>query len=525
MTLNELVQNFTTTPFLFVGSGITRRYLDLPNWKGLLSEFVTRIDNSPFAYAKYENRAKEEVCTCGLLPKIAELLEIDFNRAWFNNNAIHKCNESFLSMISSGNCSPFKAEIASYIQDHLIINTRYEKEIKELQELSKKSISGIITTNYDTFLEKNTDGYTTYVGQEELVFSAIQGIAEIYKIHGSISRPETIVLTEKDYLEFEQKEAYLASKLLTIFMEYPIVFIGYSITDKNVRSILQSIVSCLSEKNIQRLQDRFVFVEYDEKQKDVEIDASTFVFEEKTIPMTYIKLSDFSLLYKALSRKKAALPIKMFRLFKQEFYNFVITNTPTATLRVSNLDNPNLEDSDLVLAIGKASTFGLKGIRGITLGEWYRNIIMDDLDISPDDLLRYAYPNLAQGYGKIPFHKLLRASSGQFDSLRELAKASTFDKIISESFQKSRKSLPDNKHGVQLIWTTEEYNEEKKLRSMAYLLEDEIDVDALEKILKDIFSQNPNILEDKTINSNTRSHIRRLIRIYDFLKFGKEKNT
>ncbi len=95
-------------------------------------------------------------------------------------------------------------------------------------------------------MEDHCDGYKTYVGQNELIFSAIQGIAEIYKIHGSIENPETIVINEEDYDEFQNKAAYLTSKLLTIFMEYPIVFLGYSISDANILRILHEIVNCLT---------------------------------------------------------------------------------------------------------------------------------------------------------------------------------------------------------------------------------------------------------------------------------------
>ena len=117
---------------------------------------------------------------------------------------------------------------------------------QRFSEISRHHISGIITTNYDSFLEDNCDGYKTYVGQNELIFSAIQGIAEIYKIHGSIENPETIVINEEDYDEFQNKAAYLTSKLLTIFMEYPIVFLGYSISDANILRILHEIVNCLT---------------------------------------------------------------------------------------------------------------------------------------------------------------------------------------------------------------------------------------------------------------------------------------
>lgn len=138
MTLKDIVKNFTTTPFLFVGSGITRRYLNLPDWKGLLQEFVSRVDRDLFAYAKYENRAKETSCPSGVLPKVAELLEADFNKLWFDDKEIRKCDNYYLHMILEGICSPFKAEIAYYIKEVSSKNVEYEHEIEEFQKLSKK---------------------------------------------------------------------------------------------------------------------------------------------------------------------------------------------------------------------------------------------------------------------------------------------------------------------------------------------------------------------------------------------------
>ncbi len=54
---------------------------------------------------------------------------------------------------------------------------------------------------------------------------------------------------------------------------------------------------------------------------------------------------------------------------------------------------------------------------------------------------------------------------------------------------------------------------------MAYLPEDEIDIDELEMILKEIFKTDINVLQNS--KSPIRTNIRRLIMIYDYMKWGK----
>ena len=61
MTLEEVVAKFNTTPFLFAGSGITRRYYGLPDWIGLLTYFAQKVKRDQFAFQYYENKVKENL--------------------------------------------------------------------------------------------------------------------------------------------------------------------------------------------------------------------------------------------------------------------------------------------------------------------------------------------------------------------------------------------------------------------------------------------------------------------------------
>ena len=85
MTIQEVVAKFNTTPFLFAGSGITRRYYGLPDWIGLLTYFADKVKKDPFAYQYYENKANISDNITEKLPAVASYIEKDFNDAWFND--------------------------------------------------------------------------------------------------------------------------------------------------------------------------------------------------------------------------------------------------------------------------------------------------------------------------------------------------------------------------------------------------------------------------------------------------------
>lgn len=520
--MKEIIDNFTTTPFLFVGSGITRRYYNLPSWKGLLEIFINKISSDEFAFASYENRARELIENeNALYPKIAELIETDFNDLWFKNRKdIRTLDKYYSDKVKNESVSPFKAEIAMYIKNQSNIVPEYAEEIEKLKKLSIKSISGIITTNYDDFFENNFEGYRRYVGQDELIFSGIQGIGEIYKIHGTIEEPKSIIIDSKDYKEFENKSSYLAAKLMTIFIEHPIIFIGYSISDINIQSILSSIIKCLDTEKIVTLKNRFIFIEYSTDVKEYEISEYTMKMEEKFLEMTKIKMNDFSILYNELSKKKNKIPAKILRYYKDELYNFVITNEPTNTIKVGNIEDERIKDDELVMAIGKIQEVAFEGLRGFSANEWYRDIIMNDKRFNTDDILEQIALKLQkQNSNRLPLNKYLSETKKEYAELEKIALENNFDNIISKSIKNSRHRMRYN--SVNEIWKEYNNNWEHALFDIAQLEEDKIDVQDLEQILIAIFKKDNNILESN--NNSLKSNLRRAIRIYDYLKYGKKE--
>lgn len=89
--LSQTFSTFSTKPIMFVGSGISKRYLDLPNWELLITEFTKRLrPDDIFSYRHYENKAslilqEESLSPQYLLPVIAELVEIEYNLTFFED--------------------------------------------------------------------------------------------------------------------------------------------------------------------------------------------------------------------------------------------------------------------------------------------------------------------------------------------------------------------------------------------------------------------------------------------------------
>lgn len=294
---------------------------------------------------------------------------------------------------------------------------------------------------------------------------------------------------------------------------------GYSISDVNIQKIIKSIIDCLDMQQIKILEDRFIFVEYQPGKVGIEVSPYTIMVDDKPLSMKRVVVEDFKLIYKALEGKKSKLPVRILRRFKQELYDFTVTNMPTANMRVASIEDDRIQDEELVMAIGRYNDYGLRGLHGLKADEWYRNIVVEDIEFSADDLLQYAFGDLIkQNSGRLPVNKYLSEAARDYPECIELAKKQNFDYIISATIKKNRNKLGNYK-SVKQIWENEKTSLERATSLIAHLLEKDINVIELELVLKEIFENDINILQNS--KPAIRTNVRRLIMIYDYLKWGK----
>ena len=222
-------------PFLFVGSGIPMRYAELPNWESLLRGICARISDNPFALERYDN----EVSGTGKFeryPAIATLMEKDFNRTALADPSFEGFRNEHFDQLKAGT-SAFKLFIARYLDTYE--PTLLHEELSVLRAASNK-ISGVITTNYDRFIEGLFPGFKTYAGQSEAApLRYIRSGGRYTKSTGRLTNPDSIVITSSDYDSFNTRKSLPGRQNSYCFRRIPHCVHGLLHERQNILNILE----------------------------------------------------------------------------------------------------------------------------------------------------------------------------------------------------------------------------------------------------------------------------------------------
>lgn len=191
---------------LFVGAGVSCS-LGLPSWSKLIDEIAIQLNYDPDVFKSYGNNLA-----------LAEYYKIKKGsigplRSWMDR-------EWHSKSIKIGDSEIHK----------LIVNGLF---------------SSIYTTNFDRWLELAHDFYKKDYIKIASVSDLIkirEGVRQIIKFHGDFDDDNSIVLDESSYFERLDFETPLDIKLRSDVLGKSVLFIGYSLSDINIRLLFYKLV-------------------------------------------------------------------------------------------------------------------------------------------------------------------------------------------------------------------------------------------------------------------------------------------
>lgn len=204
--MEELIKAYQDrSVILFVGAGVSKN-LGLPGWSELIDHIAKELGYDPEIYKTFgENLALAEYYR-------VEKGTIGPLRSWMDTTW------------STKNIDLGGSKIHKLIVDMdftLIYTTNYDRCLEDSFELYKK--------NY------------TKIASVSDIKGIKEGIAQIVKFHGDFDNDDTIVLGESSYYERLEFETPLDIKLRSDVLGKSVLFIGYSLTDVNLRFLFYKL--------------------------------------------------------------------------------------------------------------------------------------------------------------------------------------------------------------------------------------------------------------------------------------------
>lgn len=504
-------------PVLFIGSGLTKRYCLIdgkmpPNWEELLKIAVSIYSSEEFHYDLLERSIEHDIPAALKYQRIAQKIEEEFNTATLRKELVNKeYEDKILEEYRKDNkLSPFKIFIGIFFskieitKDPILLD-----EIEKLKSLVKKSLI-ILTTNYDKFLEMIFPEYKVIKGQE-LISSRC--VASIFKIHGCVTDPRSIVITEEDYKNISNRKKVLNARLITFFAEHPVFFLGYSLEDLNIQEFVDNIYVSFEEdkETVSKIAKKFVVIEWKKDEKTTIVQDTTFM-KKFRIPLKKIETDNFEQIFSEFKKLNININIKELALVENIFLG-AIKGNKSNNLKMVNVSEAS-EDQNLSqdVIIG----YGVNILNSIynsdinyfeTIGYKSKNII-----IPPEDFMKVYLPDL-----------LKRNSRGLHPFIKYFSQCyNESEKYDSEIIKKVYLKLKSELKLIEDIEIIEEYKNINQL--MSSNLSNNKKENCIKKhYLAEIFSEKETINYIKgriTKENSLNTFLRKLIAIVDYKKYS-----
>lgn len=525
-SLDKLIK-LNEYPIIFIGSGISKRYLNkYPKWIELLKEFWDIINPNEDFFAlvnKTKKNLKEKYdndLDYSTYIELGSIIEERFNDKFYNSE-IEITNfsqeEAFYTDIS-----PFKKALSNRFMNYELNETMEEEFNLFKKTLNHSQI--ILTTNYDTLIEDSFSNdnkkrqLKKFIGQNGF-FKQTEGWGEIFKIHGCVTNPKSIVISKNDYSNFNQNSVLISAKIISLLINSPIIFLGYSLTDRNIRKIIKDFSSSLSDSEKGQLQDRIIIVNRKEGENNlIEYKKSD---DELECTYTVIETDNFGTIYKELLKiNQGAFPSEV-RKFQGLIKELIIDRGKKGNLKsllISPLDldelGDRISDENLVVALGDTTyIFKLPDI--ITFMEDFLN---NSEEIYTDIALKFIAiqtPN-----ARIPIFKYLHNVDLDQTSLNPAEKEKIRQRIdrfgdLEDNINKINRSHKQAFNSIDAI-LDKKYREEKEIDIISYNIENFY----LEEVKLYLMKKLEKYKELDTISLN--SAYRRLAVLYDIKKYKSD---
>ncbi|MBN2529093.1 MAG: SIR2 family protein [Deltaproteobacteria bacterium] len=175
-----------------------------------------------------------------LLEKSSAELDIDYNSIDKHCISYPDLATKICEIYSAQQNIEYKEAVKTFKRSLAALTSWYpnkDKREKYSQYIEQMSANWIMTTNYDLILESLLTGKCIPLAPTESLCSPA-GMTPIYHLHGIRSNPDSLIISQEDYIELFRPNEYRQIKLALTMKESTVLLLGYGLGDVNVLTAL-----------------------------------------------------------------------------------------------------------------------------------------------------------------------------------------------------------------------------------------------------------------------------------------------
>lgn len=181
------------------------------------------------------------------------------------------------------------------------INSTKGKSSKHIDNIVDLNVNQLWTTNFDSIIEDTVERKLSFKPtiikeSADLLTENLNTRYIVYKLNGSISKPETMVLTKSDFFSYFKNQRLLFEMLKRQLVLDTFLFVGYSFSDDLVLNALREIKDIFPEQG--KTHYRFDKQDNDSEKNEFKKYETQYYYDKykiKTIPIKNYEDIDFFL--------------------------------------------------------------------------------------------------------------------------------------------------------------------------------------------------------------------------------------
>ena len=318
--------------------------------------------------------------------------------------------------------------------------------------------------------------------------------------------------------------------MLTLFSESPIVFLGYSFTDENIRNIVADFLSCLTNEQLDNIDEHFVFISFKKGERKLIETKNTIILPNgQKIPVTEIQTDNYLKVFSTLNKVVPGISPIRIRDSKRIVRKIVDENLDSANAEsiivgldvcwggdwwnifdaesiivgLDDLDNMDLSSKPLAIAVGyRDNILNKYGYGLVDTALIFEDIIYDNKNFSAKEMCTVRFKSIPCNL-LMPVYKYIKKANYTLipDSHLKVYvdKHSTIDLILGTSVKKTISKLPHYTNFNELKAGIEEQEDIKKVPALILANIDLLDINTMRTLCKDMFLKStPELLKDNT---------------------------